>query len=173
MKIIDDFYYFKYSKIHSDVRIYGIRRFGGWGPLQSRYGGSALHGARAQRSQPTATGRASRRPGERALRAALVGRPCGREKLGNGAPASGGMRSAAARDVVTARGRCRAGLSDFAGLAHDLEAAWNAPGTTAHARVASARSDLITDIIADVDEATREVVLTARRPAPATAGPRA
>ena len=71
------------------------------------------------------------------------------------------MRSAAARDVVTARGRCRAGLSDFAGLAHDLEAAWNAPGTTAHARVASARFDLITDIIADVDEATREVVLTA------------
>jgi len=31
MKIIDDFYYFKYLKIHSDVRIYGIRRLGGGG----------------------------------------------------------------------------------------------------------------------------------------------
>lgn len=52
---------------------------------------------------------------------------CGREKLGNAAPASGGMRSAAAV------------MPGFAGLAQDLEAARNAPGTTAHARAASRR----------------------------------
>jgi len=50
-------------------------------------------------------------------------------------------------------------LPDFAGLADDLEAAWNAPGVTMRARQRLLRT-LITDIIADVDEAAREVVLT-------------
>ena len=48
---------------------------------------------------------------------------------------------------------------DFAGLADDLDAAWNAPGVTMRARQRLLRA-LVTDIIADVDEATREVVLT-------------
>jgi excisionase family DNA binding protein len=48
---------------------------------------------------------------------------------------------------------------DFAGLAEDLDAAWNAPGVTMRARQRLLRA-LVTDIIADVDEATREVVLT-------------
>src|SRR5215831_5109095 len=47
----------------------------------------------------------------------------------------------------------------FAGLAHDLEAAWNAPGVTMRTRQRLLRA-LVIDIIADVDEATREVVLT-------------
>jgi excisionase family DNA binding protein len=48
---------------------------------------------------------------------------------------------------------------DFAGLADDLDAAWNAPGVTMRARQRLLRA-LVTDIIADVDEAAREVVLT-------------
>jgi DNA invertase Pin-like site-specific DNA recombinase len=48
---------------------------------------------------------------------------------------------------------------DFVGLAEDLNAAWNAPGVTTRARQQLLRA-LITDIIADVDEATREVILT-------------
>ena len=48
---------------------------------------------------------------------------------------------------------------DFAGLAEDLDAAWNAPGVTMRTRQQLLRA-LVTDIIADVDEATREVVLT-------------
>jgi hypothetical protein len=48
---------------------------------------------------------------------------------------------------------------DFAGLADDLNAAWNAPGVTMRARQRLLRA-LVTDIIADVDEAAREVVLT-------------
>ena len=52
-----------------------------------------------------------------------------------------------------------AALPDFAGLAEDLEAAWNAPGVTMGARQRLLRA-LVADIIADVDEATREVVLT-------------
>jgi DNA invertase Pin-like site-specific DNA recombinase len=48
---------------------------------------------------------------------------------------------------------------DFAGLAEDLEAAWNAPGVTMRTRQRLLRA-LVTDIIADVDDATREVVLT-------------
>jgi hypothetical protein len=48
---------------------------------------------------------------------------------------------------------------DFAGLAHDLEAAWNAPGVTMRTRQRLLRA-LVTDIVADVDDATREVVLT-------------
>jgi excisionase family DNA binding protein len=48
---------------------------------------------------------------------------------------------------------------DFTGLADDLAAAWNAPGVTMRARQRLLRA-LITDIIADVDEAAREVILT-------------
>jgi len=48
---------------------------------------------------------------------------------------------------------------DFTGLADDLEAAWNAPGVTMRARQQLVRA-LITDIIADVDEKAREIILT-------------
>jgi excisionase family DNA binding protein len=47
---------------------------------------------------------------------------------------------------------------DFTHLATDLAAAWNAPGTSMRSRQRLVRT-LITDIIADVDDATREVVL--------------
>jgi Recombinase zinc beta ribbon domain/Recombinase len=48
---------------------------------------------------------------------------------------------------------------DFTGLADDLEAAWNAPGVTMRTRQRLLRA-LVVDIITDVDDATREVVLT-------------
>lgn len=48
---------------------------------------------------------------------------------------------------------------DFAKLAEDLTAAWNAPGVTMRVRQQLVRA-LIVDIVADVDEATREVILT-------------
>ena len=48
---------------------------------------------------------------------------------------------------------------DFTGLAADLSAAWNAPGTSMRTRQRLVRA-LIRDIVADVDEATREVILT-------------
>ena len=48
---------------------------------------------------------------------------------------------------------------DFAGLANDLAAAWNVPGVSMRARQRLLRA-LVTDIIADVDEAAREVILT-------------
>ena len=48
---------------------------------------------------------------------------------------------------------------DFAGLADDLNAAWNAPGVTMRTRQRLLRA-LVIDLIADVDEAAREVVLT-------------
>jgi hypothetical protein len=52
-----------------------------------------------------------------------------------------------------------AGTPDFAGIAGDLSAAWSAPGTTTRTRQRLVRA-LIQDIIADVNEATREVILT-------------
>src|SRR6266446_6687556 len=52
-----------------------------------------------------------------------------------------------------------AAAPDFDGLADDLEAAWNAPGVTMRARQRLLRA-LVVDIIADVDEKAREVVLT-------------
>ena len=64
---------------------------------------------------------------------------------------------------------------DFTGIADDLGAAWNALGVTMRTRQRLLRA-LVTDIIADVDEAAREVVLTIHwrgRPAFATAGARA
>jgi excisionase family DNA binding protein len=51
-----------------------------------------------------------------------------------------------------------ADVPDFAGLAEDLSAAWNAPGATTRTRQRLVRA-LIQDIVADVDEATREVIL--------------
>ncbi len=51
-----------------------------------------------------------------------------------------------------------AGAPDFTGLAEDLSAAWNAPATTMRTRQRLVRA-LVTDIVADVDEETREVVL--------------
>ncbi|MBY0318682.1 MAG: recombinase zinc beta ribbon domain-containing protein [Reyranella sp.] len=50
-------------------------------------------------------------------------------------------------------------VPNFAGLAEDLEAAWNAAGVSMRARQRLLRA-LVTDIIADIDEAAREVVLT-------------
>ncbi len=47
---------------------------------------------------------------------------------------------------------------DFTALADDLEAAWNAPGTTMRTRQQLLRS-VIEDIIADTDKAAREIVL--------------
>ena len=61
---------------------------------------------------------------------------------------------------------------DLSGLAEDLAGAWNAPGVTMRSRQQLLRS-LIKDIVADVDDATREVVLTihwARRTAFASEG---
>jgi len=48
---------------------------------------------------------------------------------------------------------------DFTGLADDLDTAWNAPQVTMRTRQRLLRA-LVTDIIADVDDATREIVLT-------------
>ena len=73
---------------------------------------------------------------------------------------------AALRRVEACQARLDAGRApstaadapDFAGLAEDLSAAWSAPGTTTRTRQRLVRA-LIREIIADVDEATREVVL--------------
>ena len=48
---------------------------------------------------------------------------------------------------------------DLAGLADDLKAAWDAPGVSMRARQRLVRT-LIADIVANVDEESREVVLT-------------
>jgi excisionase family DNA binding protein len=74
---------------------------------------------------------------------------------------------AALRRVEACQARLDAGQTpdpnaqppDFIGLAADLAAAWNAPGTSMRARQRLVRA-LIKDIIADVDEAAREVILT-------------
>jgi excisionase family DNA binding protein len=74
---------------------------------------------------------------------------------------------AALRRVETCRARLvelqapdpSAPMPDFSGLAADLATAWSAPGVTTRTRQQLIRA-LIADIIADVDEATREVVLT-------------
>ena len=52
-----------------------------------------------------------------------------------------------------------ASASDLIGLAQDLDAAWNAPGVTTRARQRLMRT-LIVDIVTDIDEATREIVVT-------------
>lgn len=48
--------------------------------------------------------------------------------------------------------------ADFTGLGNDLTAAWNAPQTTMRTRQRLVRA-LITEIVADVDEAAGEIVL--------------
>ena len=48
---------------------------------------------------------------------------------------------------------------DFEGMAEELAAVWHAPGVTTRARQQLVRA-LVADIVADIDEATREVVLT-------------
>ncbi len=50
-------------------------------------------------------------------------------------------------------------VPDFAGLADDLKSAWHAPGVSMRARQHLLRA-LVTDIIVDVDDTKREVVLT-------------
>jgi len=50
-------------------------------------------------------------------------------------------------------------VPDFAGIAEDLQAAWNAPGVTMRARQQLLRA-LIADIVAEYDEATRDITLT-------------
>jgi hypothetical protein len=47
---------------------------------------------------------------------------------------------------------------DFSGLANDLNAAWNAPAVTTRAQQQLLRA-LVNEIVADVDERTREIVL--------------
>jgi excisionase family DNA binding protein len=72
-------------------------------------------------------------------------------------------REAALRRVETCQARLEAVRTpepaDFAGLADDLDPAWNAPAVTMRTRQRLLRA-LATDIIADVDDATREIVLT-------------
>ncbi|MGN4155592.1 hypothetical protein ACS0Y3_35135 [Burkholderia gladioli] len=65
-------------------------------------------------------------------------------------------------------------LPDFTKLAEELRAAWNAPGVTMRTRQQLVRA-LIADIVADVDEAAREVILTslARWPAFRASSPQA
>ena len=73
----------------------------------------------------------------------------------------------ALRRVEACQGRLEAACAadadtptpDFTGLAGDLGAAWNAPGVAMRTRQSLLRA-LVVDIIADVDEAAREVVLT-------------
>jgi len=47
---------------------------------------------------------------------------------------------------------------DFSGLAEDLDAAWHAPGVTTRTRQQLLRA-LVQDIVVDVDESSREVIL--------------
>jgi DNA invertase Pin-like site-specific DNA recombinase len=61
-------------------------------------------------------------------------------------------------DAISAPTLDSAAAPDFKGLAEGLEAAWNAPGVTMRVRQQLVRA-LITDIIADVDEESREVIL--------------
>jgi hypothetical protein len=62
-------------------------------------------------------------------------------------------------DAMCASTQESAATPDFTGLAEDLEAAWNAPGVTTRARQQLVRA-LISDIVADVNEEAREVILT-------------
>ena len=60
---------------------------------------------------------------------------------------------------ATERTLCAASSPDFDGLAQDLTTAWGAPGVTMRIRQQLLRS-LVKQIIADVDDETREIVLT-------------
>lgn len=61
--------------------------------------------------------------------------------------------------LTQAQGAEPAAVPDLTGLAQDLEAAWNAPGVDMRCRQQLLRA-LIKDIVADVDDAAREVILT-------------
>jgi len=69
------------------------------------------------------------------------------------------VQACEARLAALARSIPAAAAPDFAELAEDLEAAWNAPGVTMRSRQQLLRA-LITDIIADYDQSSREIVLT-------------
>lgn len=62
-------------------------------------------------------------------------------------------------DAICAPASDSTAAPDFTGLTEDLEAAWNVPGVTMRARQQLVRA-LIAEIIADVDEKAREVILT-------------
>ena len=62
-------------------------------------------------------------------------------------------------DAVQIADLAKSTTLDFTGLANDLNAAWNAPGVTMRARQQLLRA-LVTEIIADVDEKAREVIVT-------------
>jgi len=59
-----------------------------------------------------------------------------------------------ARDITQS-----ANAADFLGLANDLETAWTSPNVSMRSRQQLLRA-LVVDIIADVDEAVRDVILT-------------
>lgn len=69
------------------------------------------------------------------------------------------VETSRARLEETVKALAAAETPDLAGLAHDLDAAWNSPNVAMRARQQLLRA-LVVDIIADVDEAAREVVLT-------------
>jgi excisionase family DNA binding protein len=68
------------------------------------------------------------------------------------------VEACAARLVAEPVSEPTTNAADFTGLAADLSAAWNAPGTTMRSRQRLVRT-LIKDIVADVDDEAREVVL--------------
>lgn len=69
------------------------------------------------------------------------------------------VRTCEQRLVADSQERSAVSAPDLRGLAQDLHAAWNAPGVTMRTRQQLLRT-LVKDIIADVDDKTREVVLT-------------
>ncbi|MCA7955779.1 recombinase family protein [Burkholderia seminalis] len=69
------------------------------------------------------------------------------------------VQACQARLETVTKPDAQAPLPDFTKLAEDLRAAWNAPGVTMRTRQQLVRA-LIADIVADVDEAAREVILT-------------
>jgi len=66
-----------------------------------------------------------------------------------------------ARLTETAKAPEQSISPDFTGLAENLAAAWDAPGVTMRARQQLLRA-LVEEIVVNVDEATREVILTIR-----------
>ena len=69
------------------------------------------------------------------------------------------VRTCEQRLVAVEQAQSSATRPDLTGLAEDLTAAWDAPGVTMRTRQQLLRT-LVKDIVADVDDETREVVLT-------------
>ena len=69
------------------------------------------------------------------------------------------VQSCEARLDAVQRPNPAAATPDFAGLAEDLQAAWNSPGVTMRSRQQLLRA-LVADIIAEYDATAREIVLT-------------